>query len=287
MANKTTLEELREKVYEYRRLILLLCNKAKGLHIGGDLSSAEILVSLYQHQLNIDPERPDWEDRDRFVLSKGHGGAALYLVMAQRGFIEMDEVFSTYKQHETRFGMHPCKALFPALDSSSGSLGHGLPIATGMALAAKIDGKKHRVYCLIGDGETNEGSIWEAAMAAAQFKLGNLVVIEDVNSMCLDGFTKDIMNVEPIADKWRAFNWNVSEINGNDIEQVVDAFDDLPAADSEKPTIIIAYTVKGKGVSFLQNEPVAHHTSIDDEQLKAALEEVDVEYESSKGGKTA
>jgi len=287
MLNRITFEELREKVYEYRRLILTLCCKAKGLHIGGDLSCAEVLVTLYQQQLNIDPKNPDWEDRDRFILSKGHGGAALYLVMAQRGYIDMNELFDTYKQHETRFGMHPCKALFPELDSSSGSLGHGLPIAAGMALAAKMDGRKNRAYCLIGDGESNEGSIWEAAMAAAQFELGNLIVIEDVNGMSLDGFTKDIMNVEPVADKWKAFNWNVIEIDGNDLEQVVNTFDNLPPADSKKPTVIIARTVKGKGVSFLENEPTAHHTSINEEQLKAALEEVDAEYENIKGGRSA
>jgi transketolase len=181
--------------------------------------------------------------------------------------------------------MHPCRALFPALDSSSGSLGHGLPIATGMALAAKMDGKKYRVYCLIGDGEMNEGTIWEAAMAAAQFKLGNLVLIADVNRMCLDGFTADIMNIEPIVDKWKAFNWNIIEIDGNDIEQVVGAYEQLPAVSSGKPTIILAHTIKGKGVSFLENVPKAHSTSISDEQLKAALAEVDAEYESSKGGK--
>lgn len=287
MADKILSDELRKKVYEYRRLILQLCHKAKGLHIGGDLSSAEILVSLFQHQLNIDPKRPDWDERDRFILSKGHGGAALYLVMAQRGYMEMEELFNTYKQHETRFGMHPCKELFPALDSSSGSLGHGLPIAAGMALAAKMDGKKHRVYCLIGDGEMNEGSVWEAAMAAAQFKLGNLVAIVDVNRMCLDGFTEEIMNVEPVTDKWKAFNWNLVEIDGNDIGQILDAFDHLPAAGGDKPTVIVARTVKGKGVSFLQNEPAAHHTSINDDQLKAALAEVDAAYESAKGGKNA
>ncbi|MDR1205907.1 MAG: transketolase [Peptococcaceae bacterium] len=287
MADKILSDKLRGKTHEYRRLILQLCNKAKGLHIGGDLSSAEILVSLFQHQLNIDPKRPDWDGRDRFILSKGHGGAALYLVMAQRGYMEMEELFNTYKQHETRFGMHPCKELFPALDSSSGSLGHGLPIAAGMALAAKMDGKKHRVYCLIGDGEMNEGSVWEAAMAAAQLKLGNLVAIVDVNRMCLDGFTEEIMNVEPVTDKWKAFNWNLAEIDGNDIGQILDAFDHLPAAGGGKPTVIVARTVKGKGVSFLQNEPAAHHTSINDDQLKAALAEVDAAYESAKGGKNA
>ena len=287
MANKVTLDELREKVYEFRRLILILCNKVNGLHIGGDLSCAEILVSLYQHTLNIDPERPDWDERDRFILSKGHAAAALYIVMAQRGFLEMDEVFETYKQHATRLGMHPCKDLFPAVEATTGSLGHGLSIAAGIALTARVDGKKHRTYCMIGDGEMHEGSIWEAAMAAAQFKLGNLVAIVDVNRMCLDGFTEDVINVEPVAAKWRDFNWNVIEIDGNDLEQVIDTFENLPDVDSDKPTMIVAHTVKGKGVSFLTNSAPAHHIAIDDAQLEAALAEVDAAYESSKGGKNA
>ena len=282
MSDKHICDEMYTKVYEYRKYMLKLCNKAKGLHIGGDLSSAEILVSLFHHQMNIDPQRPDWENRDRFVLSKGHAGAALYVVMAQRGYISMDEVFDTYKQHETRFGMHPCKELFPALDTSTGSLGHGLPIATGMALAGRMDAKDYRVYCLIGDGETNEGSIWEAAMAAAQFELGNLVVIEDVNQMCLDGFITDVIGVEPVVDKWKAFNWNVIEIDGNDVEQIMGAFDSLPPVRSNKPTIIVAHTTKGKGVSFLENSPEAHHTSIDDLQLEKALEEIESKYAKGK-----
>ena len=287
MADKATVERLRGKVHEYRRLILQLCNKAKGLHIGGDLSCAEVLVTLYQHQLNINPQDPDWEDRDRFILSKGHGGASWYLTMAQCGFFDMQELFDTYKQHETRFGMHPCKALFPALDASSGSLGHGLPIAAGIALSAKLDGKKYRTYCMIGDGETGEGSIWEAALAAPQLKLGNLVVIEDRNRMSLDGFTEEIMALDPVPDKWKAFNWNVVEIDGNDLEQILDAFDNLPPVDSDVPTMIIANTVKGKGVSYMENNPVYHHIAIDEDQLALALAEVDAAYENARGGAKA
>ncbi|GHV49272.1 transketolase, N-terminal subunit [Synergistales bacterium] len=284
MADQATLSLLQERVYEYRKLILQLCHKAKGLHIGGDLSCAETLVTLYQHVMNIDPQKPFWEDRDRFILSKGHCGAGWYLIMAQRGYFDMDEVFETYKGYETRFGAHPCKANCPVLDSSSGSLGHGLPIAAGIALAGKIDGKKFRTYCMIGDAESNEGSIWEAALAAPQFKLGNLVVILDRNRMGLDGFTEEIMAIEPVADKWRAFNWNTVVINGNDLAQVVDAFDNLPPADSEVPTIIVAETTKGKGVSFMENNPLFHHLKIDDAQLEQALNEVEVAYQKQKGG---
>ena len=282
MADKTILRQIQEKVYDYRRVILQMCNKAKGLHIGGDLSCAELMVTLYQHQLRIDPSNPDWEERDRFILSKGHGGAAWYLAMAQRGYFSMDELLETYKGHETRFGMHPCKALLPMLDSSSGSLGHGLPIAAGLALSAKMDKKGYRVYCMIGDGEAGEGSIWEAAMAAPQFKLGNLVVIMDRNRMCLDGFTEEIMALDPVEDKWKAFNWNVISIDGNDLNAVMDAFDNLPAADSAVPTIIVANTTKGKGVSFMENNPIYHHIALDEEQLKKALDEVDAAYEKQK-----
>jgi transketolase len=283
MADKATVARLREQVYEYRKLILQLCHKAKGLHIGGDLSCAEVLVTLYQHAMNIDPQKPFWEDRDRFILSKGHGGAAWYLVMAQRGYFDTKEIFDTYKGQETRFGAHPCKAACSVLDSSSGSLGHGLPIAAGIALAAKMDGKKFRSYCMVGDGECGEGSIWEAAIAAPGFKLGNLVVMLDRNMMSLDGFTEEIMPLNPMVDKWRAFNWRTVVVDGHDIAQIVDAFDALPPADSDVQTVIIANTTKGKGVSFMENNPLYHHLKIDDEQLKQALAEVDAAYQKTRG----
>ena len=283
MADKATITRLQERVYEYRKLILQLCYKVKGLHIGGDLSCAEVLVTLYQHVMKVDPQKPFWEDRDRFILSKGHGAAALYLVMAQRGFFDIQEVLDTYKGYETRFGAHPCKAACPELDSSAGSLGHGLPIALGAALSAKLDGKKFRTYCLVGDGECNEGSIWEAALAAPRFKLGNLVVVMDRNKMSLDGFTEEIMPLSPLVDKWRAFNWHTVTIDGHDISQIVDTFDTLPQVDSDVPTLIIAETTKGKGVSFMENNPVYHHMKLEEEQLKQALDEVDAAYQKTRG----
>jgi transketolase len=282
MADKATIENLRQSVYEYRKQILKLCHKCGGLHIGGDLSCAEMLVALYMHTLRIDPKNPHWEDRDRFILSKGHGGAAWYLAMAMRGFFSMEELFNTYKGYETRFGAHPCKAACDVLDSSSGSLGHGLPIAEGMAMAARLKGKEHRVFCMVGDGESNEGTIWEAALASPRFKLGNLIVVLDRNKMSLDDFTEKLLPLEPYADKWRAFRWNTIVIDGNDLQTVVETFDNLPPPTSDVPTVVIGQTIKGKGVSFMESNAPFHHAKIDDEQLRKALSEIETEY--AKGG---
>ncbi|MDR1534216.1 MAG: transketolase [Planctomycetota bacterium] len=287
MADKATMERLRDKVYEYRKDILQLCYKAKGMHVGGDLSCAEVIVTLYEYVMRIDPQNPSWEDRDRFVISKGHGGAALYLVMAMRGYFGKEELLATYKGHETRFGMHPCKTLCPELDSSSGSLGHGLPIATGMALAGRLNKKSYRTFCMVGDGEMMEGAIWEAAMAAAHYKLGSLIVILDRNRLCLDGFTEEIMGVEPVAGKWQAFGWNAIVIDGNNLKEVMDVFDHLPVPESGVPTAIISQTVKGKGVSFMENNPAYHHAVINDEQFRQAIEEIEAAYQQTKGGAKA
>ncbi|MDR1731198.1 MAG: transketolase [Synergistaceae bacterium] len=285
MADKAVVEHLRAKVSEYRKIILQLCCRAQGLHIGGDLSCAEMLVALYHYALNIDPRNPAWEDRDRFILSKGHCGAAWYVVMAQRGFFEMQELLDTYQGQETRFCLHPCKTACPELDSSSGSLGHGLSVAAGIALAGKLDGKKYRTFCMMGDGEIGEGSVWEAALAAPRFKLGNLVAILDRNKMSLDGFTEEIMPLEPIVDKWRAFNWNTVVIDGHDLAQTVDALDALPPVESEVPTIIVAETVKGKGVSFMEDNPLCHYMKIDEAQLQQALTEIDEACRAVRGAR--
>lgn len=285
MADAATTERVRERVYTYRKRILELCCKAKGLHIGGDLSFAELLVALYEHTMRIDPANPGWENRDRFVLSKGHCAAGLYVAMAMRGYFPMDDLFDTYKTNGTRYGAHPCKAALPELDASSGSLGHGLPIAAGMALAGKLDGRDYRVFCMVGDGETAEGSIWEAALAAPALGLGNLIVLLDRNRMSLDGFTEEIMPLDPVEDKWRAFGWNVVSIDGNDLAQVLDALDGLPPADSARPTVVVAHTTKGKGVSYMENNPAYHHLGIDRDQLAQALAEVEAAY--TKGGAPA
>ena len=277
MIDHEKLEQLERYSREIRKNLLILCHE-RGVHIGGALSSVEFVVSLFHHAMNIDPQNPSWEDRDRFIMSKGHCSATMYLTMAQRGYFEMSDVMENYKGHETRYGGHPCKASCPELDSSSGSLGHGLPIAEGMALAGKLKGTKYRAYCLLGDGELCEGAIWEAAMAASRMKLGNLIAVVDRNHLCLDGFTEDIMPLEPLADKWRDFNWNCVVVDGNNIEEVVRVLDSLPPADSDVPTVIIADTIKGKGVSFMENVPEYHHRAIDEKQLEQAL----LEVESSK-----
>jgi transketolase len=267
------LDRLYEHVYDCRERLLKLCN-AKGVHIGGALSSVEIIVALFHQIMHIDPKNPNWEERDRFILSKGHCSATMYLTMAQRGYFELDDVMETYKGHETRYGGHPCKESCPELDSSTGSLGHGLPIAEGIALSAKLNHKKYRAFCMIGDGESCEGSIWEAAMAAPHLKLGNLIVIVDRNMLSLDGQTEEIMPLEPFEDKWRAFNWNTLVVDGNNLEEVLKVLENLPPADSDVPTVIISKTVKGKGVSFMENVPEYHHKAISEEQLVAALAEI-------------
>ena len=279
-------QAMNQLVYEHRKNILDLAYERGKMHLGGDFSCAELMIALFQHVMRIDPSHPDWPERDRFILSKGHGGGAMYLAMAQRGYFTMDEVFSTYRTGmETRFGMHPCKAACAELDSSSGSLGHGLPLATGMALAGKMNQKPYRVFCLLGDGELQEGSNWEAMLSAAQFKLGNLVAVIDRNMLSLDGRTEELMPLEPLADKWRAFRWNVITVeDGNDIEQVLDAFEQLPAVDSNVPTAVIAHTIKGKGVSFMENEAKFHNSAVTEEQYQEALKELEAAHQKIKGG---
>jgi len=195
----------------------------------------------------------------------------------------MSEVFETYKGYETRFGAHPCKAACNELDTSSGSLGHGLPISCGLALGGRMDKRDYRVFCILGDGELDEGSNWEAAMTAAQQKLGNLVAIVDRNGLSLDGPTEEVVGLEPLADKWTAFGWNVVDIDGNDIEVVIDALDNLPARDSDKPTVIIARTTKGKGVSYMENNALFHNAAVNEEQFAQALKEIDDTYKKEGG----
>ncbi len=244
------------------------------LHVGGDLSASDILTVLFQNEMNLCMNDLSYSNRDRFVLSKGHGAGALYIAMALRGYYSIEDLFDTYMEHGSRFGLHPCKESLPALECSSGSLGHGLSIAVGMSMAAKMDGLSYRVFCLIGDGELAEGSIWEAVMAAAQFKLDNLIAIIDFNKITLDGFTKDIMNVEPLVDKFQAFNWHTVEVNGNSIEELLWAFNECKNDTSGKPKVIVAHTIKGFGVSFMENDPLYHSATLSDEDKNRAIDEL-------------
>lgn len=275
MADKATLERLKDQALEMRELILKLSNKTM-VHLGGDMSMADMMTALYMYKMKKNLTQVKWSGRDRFVLSKGHGAGCLYIAMAMAGYGSIDEIFETYGQYGSRYGMHPCKNQNPGMDASSGSLGQGLSLCAGMALAAKLRGDKHHVFTMLGDGELNEGSIWEGAMMAAHYKLGNLVTLVDRNKIALSTPTDadNGMRLEPLADKWKAFGWNVVEIDGNCMEEIVDALDNIPEADTDVPTVIIGNTTKGYGVSFMENTANWHHGVLNDEQLKQALTEI-------------
>lgn len=244
-------EELQWRADWVRLRTIQLIDIAGSGHYSSVFSCAELLAVLYYRTLRLRPGQPDWENRDRFLFGKGHAAIGLYPILADLGYYP-DSWLDDYARLGSRFGDHPDMRKIPGIDFSSGSIGHNLSVGTGMALAGrKRRGRDHRVVVMIGDGELNEGQVWEAAMSAAAFKLGNLVTIIDENQMCLDGPVSEVMPVEPIADKWRAFGWNVVELDGHDIASVTAAFDQLPDTDSTTPTCILAHTRKGAGVSFM------------------------------------
>ncbi len=253
-----------------RSIILRMIHAAKSGHPGGSFSCLDILMTLFSDILRFDPKRPEWEDRDRLILSKGHGVPALYAVLAESGYFPEDWLL-TLRQLGSPLQGHPDRMRLPAAEAATGSLGQGLSIAQGMAMAAKIDKKDYRVFCVIGDGETQEGQIWEAAMSAPKFKLDNLTVITDYNHGQIDGRSDDVMSLEPLRDKWLAFNWNVVEVDGHDRDALKKV---LPTRVSGKPTMIIADTVKGKGVSFMEGVIDWHGVAPSDDQLEKALTEI-------------
>ncbi len=265
----TQLQAIAKKV---RRDIVRMIAAAKSGHPGGSLSAVEILVTLYWDVMRHDPAKPDWPDRDRFILSKGHAAPVLYSVMAECGYTPVDQL-DTLRKLGSIYQGHPDRRFIPSLEASTGSLGEGLSIGAGMAIAARADRRPTRVYCVIGDGESQEGQIWEAAMFASYQKLDNLVVIVDYNRIQLDGFVKDILDLEPLADKWRSFGWHTLEVNGHDIEALQKAFADA-AATKGKPTALVAHTVKGKGVSFMENNPKFHGVAPTKEEMEKALQEL-------------
>lgn len=275
MADKATVERLKDQALEMRELILKLSNKTM-VHLGGDMSMADMMTALYMYKMKKDLSQEKWPGRDRFVLSKGHGAGCLYIAMAMAGYGSVDEIFETYGQYGSRYGMHPCKNQNPGMDASSGSLGQGLSLCAGMALAAKLRGDKHHVFTMLGDGELDEGSIWEGAMMAAHYKLGNLVALVDRNMIALSTPTEtdNGMRLEPLADKWKAFGWDVKVINGNRMEEIVEALDSIPEADTDVPTVIIGNTTKGYGVSFMEDTANWHHGVLNKEQLDQALTEI-------------
>lgn len=242
-------------------------------HIGGSLSIADVMAVLYFHTLRVDPKKPEDPDRDRMVLSKGHTSPALYAALAMRGYFPVEELklFRSIKGH---LSGHPDMLCVPGVDMSTGSLGQGISTAVGMALAGKLDGKDYRVYSILGDGEIQEGQVWEAAMAAAKYHLDNLCALVDVNGLQIDGWTQDVMPAEPLDEKFRAFNWNVLKIDGHDLAAIADAFDAAARCEG-KPTVILAQTVKGKGVSFMEHVAGWHGKAPNDEQYAVAHAELE------------
>jgi len=272
MANKQlTTEELVLRARQTRRLIIQMLAKAGSGHPGGSLSAADLITALYSNVLRFNPADPQWPDRDRFHMSKGHCCPLWYAVLALSGYFPEKELF-TLRQLGSILQGHPDRKT-PGVESASGSLGQGLSVALGMSLAAKVDKKDYRVYCLLGDGELQEGSVWEAAMACAHFSCDNLCAILDANGCQIDGRCQDIMGLEPLAAKWQAFGWETLEINGHDMQQILAAYAQAKTI-KNKPTIIIARTVKGKGVSFMEGVIGFHGRAPTQEEAQRALKEL-------------
>ncbi|MBI2906128.1 MAG: transketolase [Chloroflexi bacterium] len=267
-----TLEELRLMARKLRRHVVTMIATAGSGHPGGSLSAVEILTALYFRVLRHDPASPQWPDRDRFVLSKGHAAPALYATLAEAGYLPVNEL-GTLRQLGCQLQGHPDMRLTPGVEMSTGSLGQGLSFGIGAALAGRLDKRDYRVYVLLGDGECDEGQVWEAAMAAAHFKLDNLIAIVDRNELQLDGCTADIMDLEPFAAKWRAFGWRVIEIDGHNIEQVIAALEEARSVEGQ-PAMIIAHTIKGKGVSFMEGNVDFHGRAPNESELQIALKEL-------------
>lgn len=264
---------LQEKALEVRKNIVTAVHSAKSGHPGGSLSIADTLTYLYFEKMNVDPKNPKMEDRDRFVLSKGHTTPALYSVLAEKGFFDKSELLKLRKTGAMLQG-HPDMKGTPGIDMSTGSLGQGISTAVGMALGAKISQKSYTVYTALGDGEIQEGQVWEAAMAAAHYKLDNLVAVVDNNNLQIDGKVSDVMSVYPIDEKFASFGWNVAKCDGHDFDSIHAAFEQTKEKNG-KPWVIIQTSVKGKGVSFMENQASWHGTAPNDEQYKQAMEDLE------------
>jgi len=268
----TTTTDLDAVARRIRRHILSMIGKAGSGHPGGSLSAADIVTALYFRVLRHRPDDPSWPERDRFVLSKGHAAPALYAALAESGYLSIDTLL-TLRQLDSCLQGHTDCRLTSGVEMSAGSLGQGLSYSVGVALACRLDKLPSTVYTLLGDGECDEGQVWEAAMSAAHFKLDNLVAIVDRNDIQLDSWTRDIMDLEPFADKWRSFGWRVFETNGHDIPRLIATLEEARDAKG-RPRVLIAHTVKGKGVSFMENNPDFHGKAPTAAQLEQALKEV-------------
>lgn len=270
--NEKEIKLLEEKAKHIRRLVIKMLAQAGSGHPGGSLSAADLITCLYFKVLRHNPKEPHWPERDRFHLSKGHCCPSLYAALSEAGYFPNEHLWTLRRLGSILQG-HPDRRV-PGVEVASGSLGQGLSVALGMSLTAKIDKRDYRVYCLMGDGEIQEGNIWEAAMAASHYQRDNLCAIMDYNGFQIDGCTKEIMNLEPIADKWRAFGWHTIEINGHNIREILDAFEEAKMIKG-KPAIIIAHTVKGKGVSFMEGVLEFHGRAPTKEEAAKALKELE------------
>ncbi len=268
----TKVEQYSDLAHRIRYYTLLMVNQAKSSHIGTNYSATDLLAVLYGKVLCVDPNIPKWPERDRFILSKGHGCAALYAVLAERGFFPLDWL-DTFCQNGSHLAGHITHSQIPGVEVSTGSLGHGLSISAGMALAAKRDHKDYLIYCILSDGECDEGSTWESILFGSQHKLDNLIAIVDYNKIQSLGTVKEVMDLEPFAEKWRAFGWAVREIDGHNFEEIDGSLSKIPF-EKGRPSCIIAHTVKGKGVSFMENNLLWHYRSPQGEEFEAALAEL-------------
>lgn len=266
--------ELKNVSKNVRKSIIEEIYSAKTGHPGGSLSEADILTVLYFDKMNIDPNNPKWEDRDRLILSKGHSAPALYTVLAEKGYFPKENL-KTLRKFGSMLQGHPDMKVTPGVDMSTGSLGQGLSVANGIALAAKLDKKDYKIYVILGDGEVQEGQVWEAAMSSAQYKLDNVIAILDHNGLQIDGCNDEVMSISPIDEKFAAFGWKVIKIDGHDIEAIGGAIEEAKLA-QDKPTIIIAETIKGKGVSFMENQVGWHGKAPNLDQMRIALEDIEM-----------
>ena len=266
------IELLQRKSIQYRRAILAMIKHANAGHTGGSLSCVDILNVLYNHKMNVTPENFDSPDRDRYIQSKGHSVEALYAVLADKGFFPADDL-KTLGQYQSPFIGHPTRKV-RGIEQNTGALGHGLAISVGVALAAKLDNRSYTTYTLLGDGELAEGSNWEAMMAAAHYRLDNLVMIIDHNTLQISGRTEEVMSLEPLKEKLLAFGLAVRSVPGHDIAALIDVFDQIPF-EKNKPNVVIAETIKGSGISFIEDNLAWHHHVPSDEEFKLAMEELD------------
>ena len=270
-----------EKAKQLRADIIKMLYLCQSGHPGGSLSLVEMLMAIYYNTAHVDPKNPKWEDRDRFILSKGHAGIAYAPVLVDFGWNDPEQL-KTFNHTNSKMGIHLDSNKVVGVDASTGSLGHGLPIAVGTALAARVLGKDYKTYCILGDGECDEGSNWEAAMSASTFKVTNMISFVDRNKCMIDGRTEDVMKLEPFADKWRSFGFIVKEVDGHNFKELCDAIDFALENKTDSPVMIIADTIKGAGINFMEDNYQWHYGAIDEEKYKKAIDSLDAYYEARK-----